>query len=371
MPSSITDEQLLDIISSDHVHKLRKLLAAKLDANRTDEYEMTLLHHAASADARACLRELLKAGADINHLDWMGCSALHHAAMAHHTEAIRILLEAGADPTIRDHDGGCLPLDYARGSRAKESRALLMAALQDWGIIIDTKPVMQVSEIRRKLHRRAVILHSRAADATPEMGESCLGRVTRQLPGESRPQDSKGAPLIPLATLFIRDMPVIPPALEGVAVITIFTPQDLWEEYDTPNHGSVVRAYASTEGFEICNYTATDIRPCQLIPEPVENDMPTFPDSGGGEEMWGIIRKVERALGIEYGEEIIEADYRTHKIGGYPTYAQDAPELPEDYAFVLQIRTDAAAELNIADCGCYYFYYNPRKNDWRVHVDFD
>ena len=65
----------------------------------------------------------------------------------------------------------------------------------------------------------------------------------------------------------------------------------------------------------------------------------------------------------------VHAIYETHKIGGYPTFAQGAPEIPEGYDFVMQINYDDDAELYIGDCGSYYFYYNAEKNDWRAYAN--
>ncbi len=31
--------------------------------------------------------------------------------------------------------------------------------------------------------------------------------------------------------------------------------------------------------------------------------------------------------------------------------------------------SDATADLDIADCGTYFFYYNSRKKDWLVQAD--
>jgi len=112
--------------------------------------------------------------------------------------------------------------------------------------------------------------------------------------------------------------------------------------------------------------------------------------SGGGDEIWDKIIELEDKHHIEYEERIcdtacetrdmkdfpaghftnpaLHATYETHKIGGYPTFIQDGSE-PDDYPFVLQITWDSAADLDIADAGIYYFFYNAEKNDWLVTSD--
>ena len=93
-----------------------------------------------------------------------------------------------------------------------------------------------------------------------------------------------------------------------------------------------------------------------------------MPDCGG-KELWEEICEHEICRGKCYQDDIYPTDYETHKLGGYPTYAQGAPELPVGYEFVLQISHDDNAGLEIGDCGSYYFYYNPETNDWRVYSD--
>ena len=348
----------------------RLLVAAGARVEPVDEeVAAPLVCAATSRGCEAHLRLLVAAGADVNRRDFLGRTALHHAVEANNAEAVRILLAAGADPAVRDSDAGETPRDCARGQRCAECRALLTDALLARGISMESEVDMEVSEVRRRLRRPAVIFLSREDEACPEKKLSRLGRVTRQRPGEDWPRDSEGKPLVPLATLFIDELPAVPTALDGMKLITVFTPQDPWEAFDEPRCGCVIRTYDSTEGLELCDYGAAEFTPRVLLPQVVENDMPQFPDCGGTGELWGAIDKLGRVLGLDYEEDIMEGEYDTHKLGGYPGFAQDAPELPEGYAFVLQIASDPAAELDIGDDGKYFFFYNPRTKDWRVHMD--
>lgn len=347
----------------------RLLIAAGANVDFMDDNDTSLVCSTTVPGCEEHLRLLVEAGADVNLRDWGGNTALHHAVFHYNAEAVRMLLAAGADPTAENDDRSSTPRDCAKGKRAKKCRELLTEALLARGISIETETGIDVSELRRQLYRRAVVFRSIAPHEPTKEKENWLGRVTWQLPGEGRPLDSKGKPLIPLATLFINDLPFIPPALEKLALITIFAPQDPWDAYDEPLRGCIVRAYATTDGLERCNYTAAEFTPCLLIPKLVENDMPVFPDCGGSEIIWDMINKIERVQGVDYEEDIMEADYEIHKIGGYPTYEQAAPQFSEDYAFVLQICSDTRAGLNLFDCGKYYYYYNAQQNAWRVHAD--
>lgn len=350
---------------------MRLLIAAGGDVNAENNPGGTPIHWAESrGKGLEMMKLLLSAGADINRQNMSGYTILHSKAMACNLEAIRLLLEAGADPGIRNADG-CMPRECARGENAAACRELLEAAMRERGISIIDKPVMKVSDIRRRLRRKAVIFRSALCGQAAAANTSWLGRVTRQRPGEEWPKDAKGLPLEPLATLFVQELPLLPPVLKKLAVITLFAPQDTWGEdfVDTPQMGCVIRSYTDTEGLETCDYAATEFTPCVLTPELVSNDMPKFPCCGGSDDLWDNIEEVEQAKGLDYLENILEADYQTHKIGGYPTYVQGAPDIPRGYAFVFQISSDKTAGFYIGDCGNYYFYYNARKNDWIVHAD--
>lgn len=250
----------------------------------------------------------------------------------------------------------------------------------------------QIDAIRQTLQKPAVILRSSPVSELPTGHASCLGRVTWQQPGEEWPVDAAGKRLEPLATLFVPNLPGVPEALRQVALITIFAHEESWAEdpEKMPQLGCVIRTYPTLEGLEPCNYVSGIWKTCLLTPEPVAHDMPFGRCSGGGDEIWDKIIELEDKHHIEYEERIcdtacethsmrefpaghftnpaLHATYETHKIGGYPTFIQDGSE-PDDYPFVLQITWDSAADLDIADAGIYYFFYNAEKNDWLVTSD--
>jgi hypothetical protein len=174
-----------------------------------------------------------------------------------------------------------------------------------------------------------------------------------------------------MATLFVRDLPYVPAPLRKLELITIYAPQEAWamDPEEEPRLGCVIRGYTSTEGLEPCDYESTELTPCILTPEHVGNDIPKWPDCGGSKELWEEICEHEIIRGRDYQEDIYPADYETHKLGGYPTYAQGAPDIPEGYEFVLQISFDENAGLTIGDLGNYFFFYNANEDDWRVYAD--
>ena len=229
-----------------------------------------------------------------------------------------------------------------------------------------------IRDMRRTTQTKAVILRSKLTDNLPEGNASCLGRVTRQLPGEEWPVDALGKRLEPLATIYVPDFPGVPEPLRKMALITIFAPSEAWAENmeEKPQLGCVIRAYPTLEGLEPCDYVSEEVKTCLLTPEAVENDMPIYPGIGGGYEWWPKFRDAEALLDIDYREDVCDAVYETHKIGGYPSFLQDPPMFPAGFAFALQITCELDAGLLIGDCGNYYFYYNAEKNEWRVYADF-
>lgn len=344
---------------------------ADVNYNRNKSGRTALFWAAGCRTVPELIQMLLEAGADPNLNGCDGFSALHLAARFRHTEGVRLLLAAGADPAAQDNRGK-YPHDEATGRDHKECRELLLAALRERGIEVVRKrrPPTSPGEIRRKLRRKAVVLRSEAAELGADAPLSRLGCVTRQLPGESCPTDAEGNPLEPLATIFLRDLPYLPSSLKKLALITVFAPPNAWASGEEDARlGCVIRAYSITENLEVCDYRATGLTPCILTPEPVSNDMPAWQACGGSDELWEQIEALEAAHDLDYWENICDTAHETHKIGGYPTYAQEAPQQPAGYSFVLQISSDDAAGLSIGDCGSYYFFYNPRRNDWRVHAD--
>lgn len=253
----------------------------------------------------------------------------------------------------------------------------------------------EIAAIRRLLRKDAVVLLSTPVTELPVGYVSCLGRVAWQLPGEEWPSDADGKRLEPLATLFVPDLPAVPEPLRKVALVTIYAP---CEDYflspeEDPRIGLVVRTYMSLEGLQPCAAVSERWKTCLLTPVSVRNDMPDSTDAAEQGEKQDAYTAFHKKFGYDdcYEEQVCDAHYETytmpdisaadsesreqyavyetHKIGGYPTYRQESYDRPEGYPYMMQIHSDAAAKLDIGDCGSYYFYYNAEKNDWRVEAD--
>ena len=95
----------------------------------------------------------------------------------------------------------------------------------------------------------------------------------------------------------------------------------------------------------------------------VDNDYPNW--GGLSFEMAKKLTELEEEKGIDYYDDIFEENYCFHKIGGHPSYIQDAPE---DEDFVFQITSDEKLKLNIVDGGNLYFSY--KNGNWHLYWDF-
>lgn len=111
---SITDSDgntLLHLVAkAGHVHAVRALLAANLDADSENKYHETPLFKATSGRHLGVIRALLEAGADPDRQDVCGWTILHHAAVAggpsaFFKEFVSALQEFSADLDQQDNGG--------------------------------------------------------------------------------------------------------------------------------------------------------------------------------------------------------------------------------------------------------------------------
>lgn len=231
---------------------------------------------------------------------------------------------------------------------------------------------MTVKEIKEKLSKKAVVFETGEKSPTNEMHESWIGRICWQNEGENFPKDKSGNNMIPIATIFLKNLPFLPLELHGIELITISMSQDVWDNLTSEDLSPwfCIRAYSSLEQLVECKYETDIIKPFPLIPKLIENDYPCWDGGGIPLELEDIILQLEETDGIDYFDDICEEIYDKHKVGGYPAFCQSGYSFGNGYEFVLQISSDAKAMFNIVDNGNFYFFYNPQKSDWKVYCDF-
>lgn len=168
-------------------------------------------------------------------------------------------------------------------------------------------------------------------------------------PGEGFPSWN-GAPMFPLLQIRVADLPVISPALEGVALLTLF--HAIGEHpFDRPHgEGWLIRAYTGTEGLQPLPPAAVPGTPrvFPIVWDAVTDDAP------GWETAWGAF-DMAPINADESARHAFFHDFHRYggtKVGGYPTEIQHGNNLD---GFVFQVASEPKANWQWGDSGIGYF----------------
>ncbi|WP_155590892.1 DUF1963 domain-containing protein [Lysinibacillus cavernae] len=226
---------------------------------------------------------------------------------------------------------------------------------------------MAIEHIRARLAKQATIFQTGGIRPTHDLLESWIGSVGWSLPEEHQPTGYQ-----PLATLFLKDLPYVPTALQSFQLVTLFVNEDLFDHLmeDDLRPYFEIRTYSDLEGLVKRDWQHDQIRAFPLIPKLITNDYPLWDGGGIPAEIEEEILSLEHEEELDYFDDIVEDLYPLHKMGGYPTFCQSGFDFGEDTPFVFQIASDAKAKLNIVDNGNFYFFYNPTTQTWHVYCDF-
>lgn len=226
---------------------------------------------------------------------------------------------------------------------------------------------MSIKHIQSQLAKQATIFQTGGCRPTHELLESWIGYVGWSLPEEGRPSDFQ-----PLATLFLKDLPYVPLALQSFQLVTLFVHENIFDHLmeDDLSTYFEIRAYTTLENLVQRDWQHDHIRAFPLQAEHIHNDYPVWDGGGIPAQIEEDILRLEHEEDLNYFDDILEDLYPQHKIGGYPTFCQSGYDFGEDTPFVFQIASDAKAQLNIVDNGNFYFFYNPTAQTWRVYCDF-
>ncbi|MGL5675990.1 MAG: hypothetical protein ACRDDX_06235, partial [Cellulosilyticaceae bacterium] len=183
---------------------------------------------------------------------------------------------------------------------------------------------MTVNEIKEKLSKKAIVFETGGKRPTGELLESWIGSIRWQCKGEDFPKDKKGNNMIPIATIFLKDLAFLPLELYGIELITLSLSQDIWANFvsDDLSPWFCMRTYRSLEQLIPCKYETSMIKPFPLTPKLIENDYPCWDGSGIPLDIEDRILELERTEGINYFDDICEEIYSMHKVGGYPAFCQ-------------------------------------------------
>ena len=231
---------------------------------------------------------------------------------------------------------------------------------------------MSPEEIKAALARPAVEFTAGGFRPTYAATESWLGRVYLGRPGETLPLDAQGQPMWPLLQLVLADLPAVPDALAATQVLTVFISQQLPANTKPAPNGQnwLLREYQ--QGEELIQVEmpcpTSPLKPFPLKAGAIVVDYPVW-DGGGAahlaEEVWSL----QHAELISSYYDLVENQYG-HKLGGWPTFCQPGIEFSPGFEFMLQIASDAKAQLNIVDSGTIFLAKNAVTEEWEFYCDF-
>jgi len=228
----------------------------------------------------------------------------------------------------------------------------------------------ELDYIKNTLAKPAVIFETGGKRPTKELMESWIGRVGWKTSGEELPEDQGGEPMVPVMTLFIKNLPSVPETMKHIELITVFISVTAIEECILEEGDFCVRTYDSLEALESCDWQTDYIKAFPLIPKSIEEDYPAWDSDDIPESIRNRILELENAGEIDYFEDIADDDDKCfHKIGGYPSYIQSGITW-ENYEFIFQIASDEKANFYFGDAGNIYFFYDKDEDRWGAHYDY-
>lgn len=164
------------------------------------------------------------------------------------------------------------------------------------------------------------------------------------LPAEPEVQFN-GAPLIPLLQVRCSELPYVPPALEGLALIVVYM-NTSEVPHDKPHgEGWMVREYRSLDALSPCPTRAP--RGLKALPIKWITSKPERPDWEEASDLLDLDALDESESARERFDKL--PHHGATKVGGYPSEIQGLVENADD--FVLQIGSEAKANWKWADGG--------------------
>lgn len=232
-----------------------------------------------------------------------------------------------------------------------------------------------IQKLKTTIKRKAVVFETGGFKPTYQKGESWIGNVCWQKPGEEQPvcRDIP-FPMCAMATFFVPESDYVPRVLKNIKLITVFMDNAFWDNLDADDLKDyfVIRTYESLDDLVPCDYADEEmVLPFPLSAKNVDDDFAKWEDL----ELYlpkisDIISKLEDDDFLEYYDDIFEENYPMHKLGGYPSTIQSEIMFNSGCEFAFQISSDEKADMNIVDSGNIYFGYNPKTKEWSVKCDF-
>ena len=230
---------------------------------------------------------------------------------------------------------------------------------------------MSLEEVVAKISKSATQFSTGGFQPKNTIEESWIGKVFAFGKEEGIPADASGAMMVPLAQLYLPNLPYVPQGLEGITLLTVFISKDFPDAFEDMGANWLIRTYTNTDEFEIQHIENPDswLNPFPLDAQFIEKDAPVWDGGGLSPEMENVVLDLENdgVIGSYYD---IAAHTYDHKVGGYPSFCQPGIDFGEGYEFVFQIASDEKANLEVIDNGSFMFARNAQTGDWRLYYDF-
>ncbi len=232
---------------------------------------------------------------------------------------------------------------------------------------------MEIKDIKNRISKPATKFITGGFRPENTIEESWIGKVFAFKANEKIPTDEKGNLMLPLAQLYLPNLPYIHPQIQHIKLVTVFISQDFPECFEPMGKNWVIRVYEDIDNLQLKQIPnpKSHIKAFPLKAEFVKEDYPIWDGGGLSFEIEKEICRLEQEGIIEgYYEDIGDQHAYEHKIGGYPSFCQPGVYFGEDYEFIFQISSDEKANFNVIDSGSLMFIRNAKTNQWKIYYDF-
>ncbi|MEO1655836.1 MAG: hypothetical protein AAFU64_20005, partial [Bacteroidota bacterium] len=222
---------------------------------------------------------------------------------------------------------------------------------------------MSPQEFKDKIARPATQFITGGFRPKNTFEESWIGKVFIYREDEAIPLDKEGAPMVPLAQLYLPNLPYVHPYLENTKLICIFVSRTFPNCLEPMGDYWLIREYTDMSNLVMKDLSHPDpyLDAFPLLPEYLAQDFPIWDGGGLSPEMEDAVIQLEKDGQIPSYYDMVEHSY-LHKIGGYPSFCQSGigtgDGFGKGFSYVLQISSDNKAMLNIVDSGSFMFAKN-------------
>lgn len=234
---------------------------------------------------------------------------------------------------------------------------------------------LTIKEVKDKISKDTTVFTVGGFRPENTIQESWIGKVSAYKADETIPTDKNGELMLPLAQIYIPNLPFIHPKLSSTKLLTVFISNEYPECIEKMGENWVIREYKSLDEIVIKNLSnpKSFIKQFPLKAEK-RQDCPIWDGGGLSVDLVDEILELESNGVIEDYYDIAYFHQYEHKIGGFPSYCQSGIGIYDGFGdgfeFVFQITSDEKINLNVIDSGSLMFAKNDQTNEWSLYYDF-